>query len=276
MKTLSIVFAALSLSAHALVDTRDLGEIEGPVPCLNNETYHPEDFIPASGLQLQANEVQVDAYVHILISKAANEPAKGSIEAKMDTLNRNFAPWGYRFNLRGVSIIINPTWASDIDVQKTEKQKALHKGRYYDLNIYMVEGAGGGVCSFPRPAGVKLTEAMLIDDGCFVPLSLPIQSATITHEVGHWMGLAHVFEGGCGSNDGCEDTWPQSGPSYGKQVVAGSVGSCPILYQCDFTGWQNVQNFMDYSDCASQFTPCQGGRMDGAWQNQRAGRVVSA
>jgi hypothetical protein len=243
MKSLSFVLAALSFTAHAFLDTRSQTGVEEPIVCLNNETYHPEDYIPAARIRARADVVQIDAYAHILISKASNEPAKGSIEAKFDTLNRNFAPWGYHFNLKGVTIMISPNWASGIDAEKAEKQKALRKGNYQALNVYMVEGAGSAVCSFPLRAGEKLTAAKVVDDGCFVPLSLVVQSATITHEVGHWMGLAHVFEGGCDSKDGCDDTFPQAEASYGKLATAGDKKSCPAKLQCG-KAKQNVLNYV--------------------------------
>jgi hypothetical protein len=140
--------------------------------------------------------------------------------------------------------MISPKWASGIDAEKSEKQKALRKGNYQALNVYMVEGADSGVCSFPRPVGEKLTKARVEDDGCFVPLGLSVKSATITHEVGHWMGLAHVFEGGCASNDGCDDTFPQADPSYGKLATLGNIKSCPVKSQCNGKGKQNILNYV--------------------------------
>jgi hypothetical protein len=237
MKSHSIVTAALSLTAYASPATRALNEIERPIVCLNNETYHPEDYIPAARIRARADVVQIDAYAHILISQASNEPAKGSIEAKFQTLNTNFEPWGYRFNLKGVTIAV-------IDVDKDEKQKALHKGNYQALNLYMVETANSALCTLPLPASEKLTEASVVYDGCFVPLDLWATSATITHEVGHWMGLAHVFEGGCASNDGCDDTFPQTDPSYGKLETAGDKKSCAVKLQCSGKGKQNVLNYV--------------------------------
>jgi hypothetical protein len=244
MKSICIILAALSFKAHAFLKTRALDEIEGPIVCLNNETYHPEDYIPAARVSARADVVQIDAYAHILISQASNEPAKRSTEAKFQMLNWNFEPWGYHFNLKGVTIVISPEWASGINVEKYEKQKALRRGNYQALNVYMVETANSAECSYPRPASEKLTDASVVYDGCFVPLALSVTSATITHEVGHWMGLAHVFEGGCDSNDGCDDTFPQADPSYGKLQNGEDKKSCPVQSQCSGNGKQNVLNYV--------------------------------
>ncbi|KAH7378371.1 hypothetical protein DE146DRAFT_730872 [Phaeosphaeria sp. MPI-PUGE-AT-0046c] len=272
MKSVSFVLAALSFTAQAFLKTRAQKDIEGPIVCLNNETYHPEDYIPVARIRARADVVQLDAYAHILVSKAANVPAAGIVEAKFATLNRNFAPWGYIFNLKAIQVAVNANWASDINVDKAAKQKALRKGNYQALNVYLVEGAGGAECTYPRVAGEKLTQASVDSDGCFVPLGLSVDSATITHEVGHWMGLAHVFEGGCASNDGCDDTLPQANPSYGKLATPGNKKSCPSVSNLADGVANDLQ--MDYSDCAQEFTKCQGRRMDGAWQNQRKGRNV--
>jgi hypothetical protein len=77
-----------------------------------------------------------------------------------------------------------------------------------------------------------------------------------THEVGHWLGLFHTFQGNtCGplsEGDFCRDTPPTRIESYG----------CPgPLIQCDQTTM--TENFMDYTDdaCKWRFTPDQVIRM---------------
>lgn len=74
---------------------------------------------------------------------------------------------------------------------------------------------------------------------------------TMTHEVGHFLGLYHTFEGGCAgenntSGDYCADTPAVSGPNFG----CSPTDSCP-------TGSADmIENYMDYTDdtCMNIFT----------------------
>jgi hypothetical protein len=78
---------------------------------------------------------------------------------------------------------------------------------------------------------------------------------TLTHEVGHWIGLRHIWgDGGCNVDDFCADTPSQGGSSNGCPTTA---NTCP--------GGQRdmVENFMDYSFdvCMNLFTSDQVARM---------------
>jgi hypothetical protein len=91
--------------------------------------------------------------------------------------------------------------------------------------------------------------------------------ATLVHEVGHWLGLEHTFEGGCSqTNDGVADTPAIRQPTQG--CPASRPDTCPSL-----AGVDQYENYMDYSDdrCMSIFTAGQNSRMIASYEGLRVG-----
>lgn len=76
---------------------------------------------------------------------------------------------------------------------------------------------------------------------------------SLTHEVGHWLGLRHIWgDGDCSFDDFCDDTPSANQAHFG----------CPSsTSSCDSEDM--VENYMDYSDddCMNIFTLCQKNRM---------------
>lgn len=76
---------------------------------------------------------------------------------------------------------------------------------------------------------------------------------TMTHEVGHWLGLRHIWgDTSCG-DDFCADTPRAHDSNY----------DCPTVADCDAMGNEMVENYMDYTDdsCMNIFTQNQKDRM---------------
>ncbi len=139
------------------------------------------------------------------------------------------------------------------------------------FNIWVVNISGGvlGYAQFPSSsglAGMPGSGGSANTDGCVLltssvgrppdnPSSGPYNlGRTATHEVGHWLGLRHIWgDGGCGTDDFCADTPESDGSNFG----------CPTSHvSCSTT--DQVQNYMDYTDddCMNLFTADQKARMD--------------
>jgi hypothetical protein len=97
---------------------------------------------------------------------------------------------------------------------------------------------------------------------------------TLVHEIGHWLSLLHVFQGGCDNNstcategDCCCDTPPQATYHVGCKITKNTcMGDQPDKND-------PVRNYMGYSDdqCMRSFTECQKGRMHLALETFRPG-----
>ena len=84
---------------------------------------------------------------------------------------------------------------------------------------------------------------------------------TTTHEIGHWLGLRHIWgDGGCSLDDFCNDTPDQSGSSSGCPAEGSKI-------TCSSTDM--FQNYMDYTDdlCMNIFTLDQRERMRTVMEN---------
>jgi hypothetical protein len=126
-------------------------------------------------------------------------------------------------------------------------------------------------CYFPVS---NPTSSDLLLDGCVnLADSLPggsatrfNEGATAIHEIGHYLGLYHVFQGGCASpGDSVSDTPPQKTLSSG----------CPVGQDsCPGGGVDSIHNWMDYSDdsCLDRFTAGQVTRATSLFDQLRAGK----
>ncbi|KAI1173398.1 hypothetical protein F4777DRAFT_600691 [Nemania sp. FL0916] len=228
----------------------------------------------------EASEIPpVNVHFHIIASsktEAGGWVNDSQITDQVAVMNTNYNPNGITFKLAGTSRTVNAGWAQG---QDTEAMKtALRKGKYSDLNIYLQQSLGGniaGICTLPNSVG---GQGSYNTDGCQVVTgSLPSggphnglnDGKCAVHEVGHWFGLLHTFQGGCDAPGDYIDDTP-----YEKSAPQG--GGCPTgLNSCpNQPGNDPIHNHMDYTsgDCKTQFTAGQEKRMHTQWDKFRAGK----
>jgi len=141
------------------------------------------------------------------------------------------------------------------------------------LNIYTNTAGGNlGYAYLPNGGGVVGTEfdgvRLLWRAVGYTNYSPYDLGRTGTHEVGHYLGLQHTFQGGCGtsncyaSGDLCCDTNPESSPSY---------SACFPSQRITCGSQDPVRNYMDYSEdaCMDNFTLDQSLRMRCTLENWR-------
>ncbi|MFI6095952.1 zinc metalloprotease [Lentzea sp. NPDC051213] len=182
------------------------------------------------------------------------------------------AQTGFKFVLQETKRHTNNTWFNGgFDSASTERsiKTATRVGTAATLNVWFADIDGFGFATFPSwYAGDKKMDGVVVDyatvpGGSEVNFNL---GKTVTHEVGHWMGLWHTFQGGCtATNDEVADT-----PAQGS-----STSGCPAgRDSCSRAGLDPIHNYMDYSydSCYNQFTPGQNTRMQSAWTAYRSGK----
>jgi len=224
----------------------------------------------------------IQVYMHsIQNSTGAGVLPESQITAQIKVLNNAYSKAGWSFVLNSVDVTVNDEWftvepAKSGASTSTERsmKSTLRKGSADDLNLYFANIGGGllGWATFPK----DYSSDPDMDGVVILYTSLPGGSATNydegdtgTHEVGHWMGLYHTFQGGCRSftgGDGVDDTPAEKAANYG---CPGEIDSCP-----DDPGNDPDTNFMDYvyDSCMNEFTTGQFARIAEQFSAYRAGK----
>jgi len=250
-----------------------------PTPSLNERTAidrAARRFRWQRGIKWNVTGATINVYFHVInkgSGRSNGDIPDSMITDQINVLNAAYASWGYSFNLASTTRTTNATWytAGPGTSAEAQMKNALRQGSADDLNIY-ANSPGGGLlgwatfpwsyASSPKNDGVVVLNESL-PGGTAAPYN---EGDTATHEVGHWMGLYHTFQGGCSRNgDYVSDTAPEKSAAYG----------CPIGRDtCRGDGPDPIHNFMDYTDdpCMFQFSTGQDARMDSMFTTYRYGK----
>lgn len=217
-------------------------------------------------------DVTIPLYVHIIRDDNGDgDVTENQIYHQVNVLRAAYEFAGFAFQLESTTRTDNSDWytAGPDSVAEAAMKAALHQGGPNALNLYTNSADEGllGWSTFPAwyasdPAGdgiVVLNESL--PGGTAAPYN---EGDTATHEVGHWLGLYHTFQGGCrGVGDEVSDTPAEESPAYGcpagRDTCKRGQGDDPIT------------NFMDYTDddCMDFFSEGQGARMQLQWTTYR-------
>jgi hypothetical protein len=226
-----------------------------------------EEHIRMFGRASEADLGTVNIPIRWHVLRSGTAQSQGNIpdswiNAQVNVLNQAYQGTGFSFTLASIDRTTNSRWYTGCYSSGNERKfkQALAIDPANNLNIYSCRPSSGilGYARFPNsyPESSYMHGVVLLDQ------SLPGGNAspynlgdTGTHEVGHYLGLYHTFQGGCTApGDSVADTPYESSPAYG----------CPTGRDtCASAGLDPIYNFMDYTDdaCMDEFSTGQSDRM---------------
>ncbi|KAF8643149.1 hypothetical protein AX16_009193 [Volvariella volvacea WC 439] len=254
------------------IDSEEAARIEQRV---NSHRVSPELFRAPN----DTKPAEIEIHWHVF---SANLTVQGgwvseeSITEQMRVLNENYLCTGFQFTVAQIERILDPRYHGGLTLQENdtlyfELAERYRVGGAEALNVYVVDLPGTLLGAATLPVyyeEIQYLDAVLIDYAA-LPGGSEVRFNTgkvLVHEVGHWLGLYHIFEGGCDApGDYVDDTAPQKEPTIGCDFRS-TCGVPPTPY-----------NIMDYSEdvCMLDFTPGQIARMQQQTHriNPREGRV---
>jgi hypothetical protein len=202
---------------------------------------------------------RIDIVFHVIHNGTEGNVPDSMVNAQVQVLNQAFSGTGFSFNLRRINRVQDSRWFTGCYSNQNFKT-ALAEDPANTLNIYSCKPKGDilGYAYLPQSFaetdkrhGVVLLYASLPGGGA-VPYD---EGDTGTHEVGHYLGLEHTFQGGCNApGDSVADTPYEASAAFG----------CPTGRDtCASAGLDPIKNFMDYTDdaCMNTFSAGQTSRM---------------
>ena len=264
-----------------------------PGDCTTSGTAIKPEYAAASGQTLT-----IPVVFHVIAkTDGTGDIPEALIKSQMEILNEDFSAlagtpgaMGTAAKIRFVLATKDPNGQPHTGINRVTNdnyfndgggfQMALHWDTKRYLNIYT--NSAGGALGY---ATLASESAGAVDDGVVLLYTTVGRNApqggdydqgrTATHEVGHYLGLLHTFDGGCGtatapytSGDLIMDTAAHAQENY--ECTAASSG-------CTGGGNAPIDNYMNYTPdtCMTKFTPEQVNRMRCSIMNYRMALVMN-
>ena len=266
-----------------------------------------DEFLQLSGrARVKQPVIQIPVVFHVIYHSPGENITNEQIQSQLDVLNQDYrhrnadsvktlAPFkklaadtGIQFCMATVDPVGQPTngitrtytdsigFATDDAMKYTARggRDAWNADKYLNIWVCNIRNGFLGYAQFPGgdPAqdGVVLLYQTVGKYPANPYVSVFNQGRTATHEIGHWLGLEHIWgtkDNGCDDSDGIADTPPQDNANNG--CPTGTVTSCDNSSQ----GGDMYQNFMDYADdaCMNLFTQGQAAYMQAMVNSARSG-----
>jgi PKD repeat protein len=252
----------------------------------------------ARGISLRGNVRRIPVVVHIIASTAYQTVTDAEVQSQIDVLNEDFRKiagspgdgngidFEYEFCLAsidpngcpttGINRLVNPALAyhdqSDAAVLKGLIQwpPLKYLNIWVPRTIETTSGAGQviGYATFPNFVSLQSNlDGIVIHSEFFGRTADPTTiGRTTTHEVGHWVGLYHTFQGGCTGTTASNCLLGGDRICDTPQAVEANFG-CPNINSCTDSPTDlpdQIENYMDYSDgtCQNMYTAGQKTRAD--------------
>jgi len=229
------------------------------------------------GRRSRKTEIVVPIYWHVITFSGLGSIPDDVINKAVQVLNDAYTPH-FSFKLNDTDHTETKDWFYG-DKRDGEMKRSLRKGGCNALNVYTNDAAGEslGYAQFPWKCKAKdnpdsgdgvVIDYRTVPGGSLLHFNI---GHTLTHEVGHWLGLYHTFHGGNCRRDGdhVDDTPPQKFANYDCDS---SLDTCK-----KYPGKDPINNFMNYTPdrCYEEFTNGQFERMIAIWNEYRDESVVS-
>ena len=276
---IALLSAGVLTSSLAAADPADLKSMLGNSEIARCSTVEPTlSEMEAVAQMLKARQLELGTFAvggqikvawHVIYFGTSGNIPQSQIDASIDELNKAFSGFyggantGYTFVLSSVDRTSNRKWFGCTPGSGAESQmkNALAIDPARRLNIYSNKPGqnllGWAVFPWSYPETDKRHGVVIhyqsVPGGTLSPYNL---GGTLDHEVGHYLGLYHTFQGGCTAPGDQVDDTPYQGTS---------TSGCPEGKDtCPAAGLDPIHNYMDYSydACYTQFTAGQDARMD--------------